>query len=77
MTYHFTPVRMTVIRKIRNPSESWCGCEENKDTFTCLWDGKWFNHNEKYEGYSKVKKQKTELPYVYYPFTLVYLSKLI
>ena len=23
MTYHFTPVRMIVIRKTRNPSESW------------------------------------------------------
>ena len=76
MTYHFTPVRMIVIRKTRNPSESWWGCVENKILLpiTVMVNGSTVLKNMKV---TQKLKNRNQNYHMYYPFTLVYLTKLI
>ena len=40
MRSHFTPVRMVIIKKIRN-NEYWQGCGEKEILVHCWWEGKW------------------------------------
>ena len=59
MSYHLTPVRRVVIKKIRS-----AGKDGEKRESLCLIDGNahWHSHYEKLYG-DFLKKLKTELPY--------------
>ena len=61
MSYHFTPVRMTINKKSTN-NKCWRGCGEKGTLLRCLWECKLYNHyREQYGG--SLKKLKIELPY--------------
>ena len=50
MRYHFTPVRMAIIKKSTN-NTFWRGCGEKRILLHCWWECKWYSHyGEQYEG---------------------------
>ena len=50
MMYHFTPVRMAIIKKSTN-NTFWRGCGEKRILLHCWWECKWYSHyGEQYEG---------------------------
>ena len=49
--YHFTPVRMAIIKKSTN-NKSWRGCSEKEHSCTVDGDANRYRHNGKHYGYS-------------------------
>ena len=49
MSYHFTPVRMIIIKKSTN-SECWRGCGEKGTLLHCCENGNWYSHYGRWYG---------------------------
>ena len=62
VSYHLTPVRMAIIKKIRN--NKWWGCQEKRMSplYTVVGNVNWYSQCGKQYGGSS-KKKKKELPY--------------
>ena len=61
MRYHFTQVRMAIIKKSTN-NKCWRECGEKEPSYTVGRNVNWYNHYGKQYG-SASKNQKIELPH--------------
>ena len=60
LRYHFTQVRMAIIKKSTN-NKCWRGCVEREPSYTVGGNIHWYNHYREQYGVS-LKKLKIELP---------------
>ena len=74
MRYHLTPVRMTVVEKIRN-NKRWQGCREKGTLVHCWWKCKLVRPLWKTE-WRFLKRLKIEVPYnLAIPLLGIYVKK--
>ena len=74
--YHFTLVRMAIIKKSTN-NKCWRGCIEREPSYTVGGNIHWYNHYREQYGVS-LKKLKIELPcYLTIPLLGIYPEKTI